>query len=304
MRPTSVACSLSEVRPPSPTVWRRAGHAPRLQRSRGVARLRVIRVGGMSRPARLWEEGCLRLRCMRRPVDTPEVVMIDTAGGLTGGDRLAVEVRIGPGAAATVTSAAMEKVCRSPAGEARIATLLRLDARAGLAWLPQETILFDGGRLLRHTRLLLAPESRLLWCEAVVFGRAARGERVHSGLLHERLDLRVDGRLLHAERLRLEGDVDGLLARPAIGGGARAVGTALLYLPDPELAEAALGSWRAALDALAAPVTGGASRTAGLVRARLLAADGAALRTALAALVGAGRPWVGGPPRVPPSWDQ
>lgn len=275
-----------------------------LQRSRGRVRLGVVRVGTGSRPTRLWEEGCLRLRCMRRATEIPEVVLIDTAGGLTGGDRLGVEVRLGPGAAATVTSAAMEKIYRSPGGQVRIATLLRLAPGAGLAWLPQETILFDGARLVRHTRLLLAPDSRLLWCEAVIFGRLARGERIRSGLLHERVDLRVGGRLLHADRLRLEGDVDGLLARPAVGGGARAVGTVLLHLPDPELAEVVLARWREALGALAAVVTGGASRTGGLVRARLLAGDGAALRTALTALIAAGRPWIGGPPSVPPSWDQ
>ncbi len=301
MRPMSVACSPSET--PSPALRRPGGSAVRLQRSRGVARLGVARSGAASRPVRLWEEGCLRLRCMRRAVDTPEVVLIDTAGGLTAGDRLAVDVRLGAGAAATVTSVAMEKIYRSPAGEARIATILRLGPRAGLAWLPQETILFDGARLVRHTRLHLAADSRLLWCEGLIFGRLARGERIRSGLLHERVDLRVGGRLLHADRLRLEGEIDGLLARPAVGGGARAVGTALLHLPDPELAEAALGSWRVALDGLGIPVGGGASRTAGLVRARLLAADGAALRTALAALVAAGRPWLGGPPQVPRSWD-
>ncbi|HBC09391.1 MAG TPA: urease accessory protein, partial [Rhodospirillaceae bacterium] len=75
-----------------------------------------------------------------------EAVLLNTAGGLTGGDVYGTEALAGPDAFLTLTSQACERVYRATGDQpARVETRLSADAGARLHWLPQETILFDGG---------------------------------------------------------------------------------------------------------------------------------------------------------------
>jgi urease accessory protein len=94
-------------------------------------------------------------------------------------------------------------------------------------WLPQETIFFDGASLVRETEVALDPSARLVACESVIFGRAAMGETVRAGAIVESWRIRVAGRLVFADSLRLSGDIAGTLDRPAVGGGARALATVI-----------------------------------------------------------------------------
>src|SRR5205085_1142159 len=73
---------------------------------------------------------------------------------------------------------------------------------AELAWLPQETILFDRARLRRTIDVALAGDARLLLLEAVVFGRSGMGETVAEGLFADRWRIRRDGALIYAESIR------------------------------------------------------------------------------------------------------
>ena len=74
---------------------------------------------------------------------------------------------------------------------------------AALEWLPQETILFDGARLERRLRAELAEGAALLAAETLVFGRAARGERMRSGALLDAWRLHGPDGLLWADALAL-----------------------------------------------------------------------------------------------------
>ncbi|MFD2857103.1 urease accessory protein UreD [Seohaeicola zhoushanensis] len=110
--------------------------------------------------------------------------------------------------------------------------------------------------------------------EPLIFGRAAMGERLRSGLFRERIEVRRDGALVFADATRLGGDIDAQLDETAIGGGARAMAS-LLFVCDT--AEAQLGALRALL-----PATGGASLIRpGVLFARVLARDGYTLRQSL-----------------------
>jgi urease accessory protein len=138
------------------------------------------------------------------PGQPPEPILINTAGGLTGGDRFAVEIDIQAGASATITSQACERVYRSTGDDARVTT--RCACSGGrLAWLPQETILFDGGQLSRSLEVDLEGDAEFLGVEAILFGRAAMGERVNAGALHDRWRVRRDGRLIFADDFRVGG---------------------------------------------------------------------------------------------------
>ena len=132
------------------------------------------------------------------PDEAITAAVVNTAGGLAGGDTLAVAVRAGDGAVATVSSPAAEKVYRSLGEATRIATSLAVGAGARLEWIPQETILFDGARLERRIVVDLAADARLLMTEVMVFGRTAHGEVLTSGAIRDSWRIRRDGTLLYA----------------------------------------------------------------------------------------------------------
>ena len=144
-----------------------------------------------------------------------------------------------------VTTAAAEKVYRTLAPDATIDVKLAVGAGGSLAWLPQETILFDRARLKRSIEIDLAGDARLLLAEAVVFGRAGMGEAVEDCSLFDRWRLRRDGALIHAEAMRLDGAVAAKLAEPAVAKGGIAVATVLVVPGDEATADSGTGARRA-----------------------------------------------------------
>lgn len=264
-----------------------------LQRARGRAEAAVRLADGAVRLERLYQQGAAKLRLPRNPDPTPEAVFINTAGGLAGGDRFEVGFAAGPGAALVATTQAAERVYRSTGATARVALRLRAEAGARLDWLPQETILFDRGRLERRLDLDMAADARVTLLESFALGRAAMGETVRSGHFVDQWRLRRDGRLVHAEALRLSGDF-APLAGPALLAGARAGATLVHLAPG---ADDRLDAARALLAAAADPaVAAAASAKPGLLILRFLAPDHAPLRATLARFLAAfrGAP----PPRV------
>ena len=122
----------------------------RMQRAHGQANVTFRSRGGRTCLDRLFQEGCAKLR-FPRPLGTedPQAIIINTAGGLTGGDRFGADVILSVGAAASVTTQACERVYRSLGDTAKVHNRLVVGAGAQLDWLPQETILFEGARLDR-----------------------------------------------------------------------------------------------------------------------------------------------------------
>ena len=123
-------------------------------------------------------------------------MLVNTAGGLTGGDRFATTVLAQARTEVILTTQACEKLYRSDGADACVEAHLVLGAGASLCWLPQETILFDGSRLQRSLEARLESELALLVVEAVLLGRRASGERFTRGRLHERWRIRRAGRLV------------------------------------------------------------------------------------------------------------
>ena len=155
----------------------------RLARTEGTVRLGFVRAEGQTALARLRQSGAARVR-FPKPVAgaDPEAVLLNTAGGLTGGDRIDVEVALAARSAATVTSAAAEKIYRALDGDAEVRVRLELDDGARLAWLPQPTIVFDKARLDRRTDVAIAGNASFLAVETLRVrslghgrGRAPRG---------------------------------------------------------------------------------------------------------------------------------
>ena len=146
-----------------------------LPRTEGTIRLGFARVDGGTALRDLHQAGAARVRFPRSHDAAPEAVLLNTAGGLTGGDRIAVDVNMEADCDATITSAAAEKVYRSLGDPTLIEMGLRLDAGARCLWLPQPTILFNASNLRRirrrHGRLCRLSPSR---CSSSSDARARR----------------------------------------------------------------------------------------------------------------------------------
>lgn len=251
------------------------------QRVAGTARLACAEIDGRTRLRRLYQDGSAKIRMPAVNGDPLEAVLINTAGGLTGGDRLAWEMDVGAGAAAVITTQACEKVYRASSGHAGVRVGLNVGEGARIAWLPQETIVFDRSAFARTLDVDLAPGAEALLLEATVFGRLAMGERTTHGRFHDRWRVRRRGELIHAEDFRIGPDIAGMLGRPAVADGAAAVATVLLVSPRAE----------DLLDRVRGIVgdDGGASAWSvggsGKLLARLRAGDGYSLRKRLVPLV-------------------
>jgi urease accessory protein len=215
--------------------------------------------------------------------DLPTAVLVTTSGGLVGGDRLDIHVRLGETAQARVTAAAAEKAYRSLGPKAKVAQHLEVGNGAWLEFLPPETILFDGARLDRTTIVDLAAGAGFLGGGITVFGRRARGERFTYGRLRERWVFHRDGRLIWGDALLLDGDIAATIADPACFDGAAAFATLVLALPGQQ-AQRFLAPARGVLAGAAPDVRAGATMVGGLLVARWLAYDAAALRRAYADL--------------------
>lgn len=256
-------------------------HRPSMQRvsARGelVARLR----DGQTRVERLFQEGAAKIRLPARDSEALEAILINTAGGLTGGDRIGWHIEARAGASLAVTTQACEKVYRSSGGHAETACSIAVGAGARVAWLPQETIVFDRSAFMRRLDVDVAVDAAVLLVEAAVFGRHAMGESVATATFRDRWRVRAGGRLVHAEDFAIGPDVSASLSNRAAFGGGQAFATLLLIAPDA--AER--------MDAVRAIVgeSGGASfwkvGETGKLLARLVATDGYALRERLTPLV-------------------
>jgi urease accessory protein len=266
-----------------------------LPRTQGSVRLELARRGEQTALQVLHQAGAARVR-FPSPAEgaPPEAVLLNTAGGLTGGDRIDIAVTLAAGAEATVTTAAAEKIYRARDGEAEIGVELALAAGARLAWLPQPTILFDQSRLHRRTEVALAGDASLLAIETLIFGRAAMGEDVLGGASRDAWQVRRDSALVFADAFRVAGAVADGLNRPATLDGARAVAMLLYVAPD---AAVRIDRARAMLES-AAGLVAGASTWNGLLLVRAMAADGRALQQAIAPLA----EWLSGRP-LPRVWQ-
>ncbi len=231
------------------------------------------------RPAQLYQAGAAKVRLPKSyATNRADVTLINTAGGLTGGDRFDVSVAIADGAAACVTTQACEKIYRSLDGEAAVVgNVLSVGEDARLAWLPQETIFFDRAALRRGLTVDLAPSATFLALEPMLFGRAAMGEVVRQGSFRDAWTVRRAGRLIFADRTDLNGDIAAILDRPGVARGAWAYAAGVYAGPDPERVRDAIRAVPQGSDS-GDGVAAGASMVRDVVSFRCVARDGFALR--------------------------
>ncbi len=248
---------------------------PAQPRAEGETRLTVKRRGGRTVLDRFRQSGSMKCLFPRVHGQNLQAVLVNTGGGVTGGDRFDTFVHARSETDLILTTQACERAYRAlPGLEGRIRTRLRVGKRARLVWVPQETLLFDGSALDRRLSVELAEDASFLMVEPLIFGRTEMGETLHSARFSDRIDIRRGGVPLYLDALHLAGDVEEHLSRPFVAGGAHAMASLVLV---SERAEAHLEPLRQML-----PSTGGVSllRPDVLVL-RLLAQDSFDLRRTL-----------------------
>ena len=250
----------------------------------GAAEIGFARRDGVTRLAHLYQADPLRvLFPIPEAGDPIEAAIVTTSGGLVGGDRIDVAIRVDRAASAYVTASAAEKIYRSTGATTVVRQSLAVADSAALEFLPPETILFEGARLQRETAVEIGNGGAFLGGDIMVFGRRARGEHFTKGLLRTVWEVRQQGRLVWGDALHLDGDIAGVVDNPACFGGAAGFATLMLAPAgnDPQkFVDGARGVQAAAPEGVRAGVTA----VAGLVVARWLAADAALLRRAYADL--------------------
>jgi urease accessory protein len=245
-----------------------------LQRARGTGHVSTKQRDGATRLSTLYQDGCAKVRLPNTHSDALEAVLINTAGGLTGGDQMQWSADLAPGGRLVLTTQACERIYRSIGGPARVQTRLNVGAGAHLDWLPQETILFAASQLDRRIEIDLAQASTLTAIEAVLLGRDAMGETAIDATIRDNWRIRRNGRLIHAEATRLDGTLaerDGL----SLLSGCRAFASVLHVASSADQCAATLARLRTVL-----PSDGSIAASANGERLviRALAQTGLALR--------------------------
>lgn len=252
------------------------GPVAKLQRARGQLSISAQRAAGdVTRLKNLRQQGSYRAIFPRPIAGNVEAVIINTAGGVTGGDQFSTCITAHENAHLGVTTQAAERIYRATgAWRGVMKTTLRAEKAAQLYWLPQETILFDGARLQRSIDVDVHRNAKFLMVEPLVFGREASGETLRSGTLDDRVTITSGGQPIYLDRIKLEGDIAASLARAAVANNARAVASIVLVDPNAQTLLAGLRD-------LLPPNAGASLLSDTVLVARILAADSYALRCAL-----------------------
>jgi urease accessory protein len=227
-----------------------------MQRATGRAFLSVALSRGASRIVDLAQSGSARIMLPHLYGPRPEAVYLNTSGGLTSGDTLTFGMSVAEGASLTATTQTAERAYLALTGPGRLLVEAEVGAGGDLAWLPQETILFQGADLARETRINLASDAQCLLVETVVLGRRAMGEVVTRARLSDRRTVLAKGRPFHIEAIELTPDALIRAQSPALlgpgfayaslalcGQGAEAAAEGLRTIAAPDGVTAAVSGW-------------------------------------------------------------
>ena len=205
--------------------------------------------------------------------ELPLGVFVTTSGGLVAGDQVMLEAVWEANTAAQVIPQAAEKIYRSDHNAVTQVTMSMSGGPAAwVEYLPQETILFDRSRLSRRLNLSLHPTAQCLVGDLVVLGRHAMGETYRSGGFSDDWEIRLDQRLIWADRMAWEGKIDRLQGHAAGLNRAQGFGTILYRGPGM------LDEIRAIISDISETVQIGVTEFQELILIRLLAEEAFELR--------------------------
>jgi len=209
-----------------------------LQRSRGAASVGFVCRDGVARLATLQQSGSAKAMLPRVSGPVPEVVFLNTSGGLTGGDRLTYHLDVPGSCEVTATTQTAERGYASPGPAAQVRVTARVGAGGRLNWLPQETLIYENAHVSRETKVELAGDATCLMVEMIVVGRHAMGEMPRNARFTDRRLISRDGHPVWAETLHLDARALSRTDQPAVLNGARCCAIIALIAPQaPDLTD-------------------------------------------------------------------
>lgn len=221
-------------------------------------------------------------------------IVVHPPAGIVGGDRLTLEVAVGAGANAQLTTPGAAKWYRSAGAPARQCLAFSVGAQALLEWLPQETIVFDGAIVTLETRVVLHQEALFLGWEIYCLGRRLAGESFRQGRFRQQVVILRDGHRQWTERAVFAGNSP--LLRATVGLNGKSVfGTflaAAAYVSDDLL--------RTCREIVCADGEGSLTRLPGLLLARYRGVSAESARHYFTALWACTRAVLAGRRAVPP----
>lgn len=268
-----------------------------MQRSIGEGRLALKTVDGKTRIADLYQKANAKIRIPKSYAQSLEAVLINTSGGMTGGDQLNWSINAGPNSHAIITTQACEKIYKSQSGVADVHSIIHVEENASVEWLPQETIIFDEGGLNRTIDIELASSAHFIGLEAVVLGRQAMGEPARNIKLSDRWRIKREGKLIHADDVKMNGNIEKQTLHPAVLDGAASYATLVICLPAAQQnqSESLISGMR---NAVASNANWSVNDLGRKIVARFIAQDMYALRQLLVPVLTAAR----GSRDVPKVW--
>ena len=169
-------------------------------------------------------DGPLRILASLYP-EAPTVchnVLVHPPGGIVGGDALEVDIEVGEGAHALVTSAGATRFYRSLGETASQTVRARVADGARLEWLPLETLAYSGCIAENRTRFELAPLAQAIGWDVLALGLPASNAAFERGRFVQHLEL--PGRWI--ERGVIDAAADQRLLDSPLGwAGQRVLGT-------------------------------------------------------------------------------
>jgi urease accessory protein len=220
---------------PHPLVTRDAH--PVQPRARGTALIAVdADENGRTCLRDLRQSGSTKVVFPQSHTKSKDAILVNTAGGITGGDKFEIRATVASGATLTLTTQAAERAYRAQPDETgQVATSLDVAAGGQLNWLPQELILFDQCALHRKLDVALSGDAGFLMVEPMVFGRTAMREHLSSLIFRDRVSITRDGRPLYLDGADFSGDVVAHLRALAIARGAAAMASLVMVRRDAGL---------------------------------------------------------------------
>ena len=209
------------------------------------------------------------------------VQVVNPTAGILAGDRLALDITVGSGAAVLITSPSATRIFKMHEGEAESRQNFTVEAGGWLEFMPEPLVPHQGSCFRQRTVIDVEPGGELFFADLLMPGRIARGETWSWEKLCLELTLNVGGELILRERLDQSGpDLKALAEFAGAGEGAC---LANIVFVSPRLEQA--GDWREALIALHGEgVWTGLSRLRGGVGGwslKLIAPDNVVLRATL-----------------------
>lgn len=169
--------------------------------------------------------------------ELPICSIISVGGGILQGDRYKIDISVGEGACAHVTSQGANRIHRMDANYASQYQTVTLDAGAYLEYLPDFTIPYRDSRFINHTDMVVDESATLLYGEMLMSGRKHHHESERFGfdLLSMIMTARrPDGKRLFTDKVLIEKS-NATIDFPAVMGGFDAFANIVCITP-PEIA--------------------------------------------------------------------